>query len=61
MTQAGLVYLENDRIENGIWSFEDGYAVLTAISGDVVYRCTDKDFREFVLTDYCCSDPKPKK
>lgn len=60
MTQAGHVYLDNGNIENGIWSFENGYVLVTGISGDLVIRMTEKDFRE-VLSDFCMSDPKPKK
>ena len=60
MTQAGLVYLENGDMENGIWAFEDGYVTVTATSGVIIIRIKDSDFKE-VLADFCSSVPKPKK
>lgn len=54
MVQAGLVYLEDGNIDNAIWTVEDGYVVVTSMSGDVIIKISEKDFRQ-VLTDYCNS------
>lgn len=54
MTQAGIVYCEDGEIENAIWSFEAGQVVVTSLSGDVIIKLKDKEFRE-VITDFCNS------
>lgn len=57
MTQAGLVYTEDGRIEDAIWSFEKGQVIVTAMSGDQIIKMTEKEFR-LVLTEFCQSEPK---
>lgn len=57
MTQAGIVYCDNGAIEAGIWSCEDGYVILTSMSGDMIAKIPDNQFKD-VLTDFCQSEPK---